>query len=114
MNMGRSPNLRPEIRDFETWWMEICLADTKIQNIHQFQVFPRPQIIRYTTWLSYLVTTKYANCRNRNMKQENVCFVDSLKLLTPIIVSTHSLPISRKKQKKSVYRWKIQNEWNKK
>ena len=114
MNMGRSPNLGPELRDFETWWMEICLADTKIQNIHQFQVFPRPQIIRYTTWLSYLVTTKYANCRNRNMTQENVCFADSLKLLTPIIVSTHSLPISRKKQKKSVYRWKIQNEWNKK
>ena len=78
MNMGRSPNLRPEIRDFETWWMEICLADTKIQNIHQFQVFPRPQIIRYTTWLSYLVTTKYANCRNRNMTQENVCFAESL------------------------------------
>ena len=99
---GGARNLCPKIRDFETLWMEICLADTKIQNIHQFQVFPKPQIIRYTTWLSYLVTTKYANCRNRNMTQENVCFADSLKLLTPIIVSTHCLPISRKKQKKSI------------
>ena len=54
-------------------------------------------------WVVNVVTTKYAaNCRNRNMTQENVCFADSLKLLTPIIVSTHSLPISSKKQKKSI------------
>ena len=29
------------------------LADTNVENIHQFKVFPRPQIIRYTSWLSY-------------------------------------------------------------
>ena len=54
------------------------------------------------------MTTKYAaNCRNRNMTQEDVCFVDSLQLLTPIIVSTHSPPISHKKQKKSSEERKI-------